>query len=183
MKNTRKNVKGDKRPTFVLLVAISIDGKITKGSKEGSEWTSKEDRTIFQRELYKCDATIMGRKTFEAIKRPLTPRNRIVFSHKKTFSHSAECENVFRGGAKELFALLDGKKWRRVAILGGTSIYDWFLKQNLVDEIYLTVEPVVFGAGKPFTASNHSIEQRFRLVSSKKLNEEGTILLHYKIRS
>lgn len=29
---------------FILIVAVSLDGRITQGTKEGTEWTSKEDQ-------------------------------------------------------------------------------------------------------------------------------------------
>ncbi len=74
----------------MLLAAVSLDGRITCGATEGSEWTSKEDKAFFQHELDRADALIMGRKTFEAIKRPLTPRNRIVFTRQHLFQCSTE---------------------------------------------------------------------------------------------
>jgi len=174
--NTRKKIK------FILLVAVSLDGYIANGEKEGSEWTSPEDKKFFFKELDKCDVAIMGRKTFDAIKRPLTPRNRVVFTHQKTFRHSAEYENVlaFAGSVSALLSFLKKQSWKRVAIVGGTSIYDWFLKQNLVDEVYLTIEPVLFGTGKTFTSRILPVCRKSKLVSVRKLNTKGTLLLHYK---
>ncbi len=169
-----------KRPTFILVVAVSLDGKITNGKKEGTEWTSKEDQKFFRGELDRADAVILGRKTFEAIPRPLTPRNRIVFSHTKTFSHSAECKNVqvFGGTSATLLLLLKKMHWNRVVIAGGTSIYEWFLKNKLVDELYLTLEPVVLGSGKPLI-NEANITENWTLASTRKLNKKGTLLLHY----
>ena len=69
-------------------MAISLDGRITDGAEEGSEWTSREDKAFFHRELDRADVAVMGRKTFDAIVRPLTSRNRIVFSSSATFSHT-----------------------------------------------------------------------------------------------
>lgn len=170
-------------PHFVLIAAMSLDGKITDGMKEGSEWTSKEDKKFFAHELDRVDAVVMGRKTFDAIKRPLTPRSRIVFSRQKTFRHSAECQNVFSGSAAELLRLLRKNRWNRIAIVGGTSIYDWFLARNLVDEMYLTLEPLVFGDGKPLSSKKLHLQKEFKLVSARKLNSQGTLLLHYKVRN
>ncbi len=169
-----------RQPNFILLAAISLDGKITTGRKEGSEWTSKEDKVFFRHELDRADAVVMGRKTFEAIKHPLTSRNRLVFSRRKIFSHSAECQNIFGGSAAELLRLLGQNGWHRIAIVGGTAIYDWFLKRDLVDEMYLTLEPLVFGNGKPLVSRRLNLPRKFRLASVKKLNARGTLLLHYQ---
>ncbi|PIQ68847.1 MAG: hypothetical protein COV91_02120 [Candidatus Taylorbacteria bacterium CG11_big_fil_rev_8_21_14_0_20_46_11] len=179
VKKEKRNSR--KRPTFVLLVAISIDGKITNGTKEGNGWTSKEDKRIFHQELDRCDVAVMGRKTFEAIERPLTPRNRIVFSMQKTFSRSSECEHVIPGDVRSLNRLIQKNAWGRIAIVGGTQVYDWFLEHDLIDEMYITIEPVIFGSGRPFTDTYHSLQKRFTLVSSKKLNKDDTLLLHYTI--
>ncbi len=172
-----------KKLTFVLVVAVSLDGKITNGKKEGTEWTSKEDQKFFKSELDRADVVVLGRKTFEAIPRPLTPRNRIIFSQSplvKGVSPSAETGVVyFKGSQTKLLTLLKKMKWNRVVVAGGASIYDWFLKNKLVDEIYLTLEPVVFGSGKPFLKKGN-FGGNWTLVSVKKLNEKGTLLLHYK---
>ncbi len=191
----RKNI----RPKFVLFAAVSLDGRITAGKTEGSAWTSKEDKSFFQRELDRADVAVMGRKTFDAIRRPLTPRNRIVFTRSsfaeqkllgftrsRPFCYSQEQQNgqgatiCFSGTRQGLLTVLHERGWHRVAIVGGTSIYDWFLKRNLVDEIYLTLEPVIFGSGKPLTAQSLTHLSRFKLASTKRLNRYGTLLLHYK---
>lgn len=51
----RKN----KRQLFILYAALSLDGRITDGRKEGSDWTSREDKKFFQSELDKADVVIM----------------------------------------------------------------------------------------------------------------------------
>ena len=173
--------KRDRKRTFVLVAAVSIDGRITQGRKEGSEWTSKEDKVFFQHELNRADAVVVGRKTFFAIKRPITPRNRIVFTRTETLLKNEVCNDVvpFSGSEEKLYKLLNEKRWRRVAIVGGASIYDWFLTRGLVDEIYLTIEPVIFGAGKPFRSRWSASIARFRLASLRRINSNGTLLLHY----
>ncbi|MDO8620067.1 MAG: dihydrofolate reductase family protein [bacterium] len=182
-----------KKPTFILVVAVSLDGKITNGKKEGTEWTSKEDQKFFRGELDRADVVILGRKTFEAIPRPLTPRNRIVFSQRKPAVIPAPARRsplgaggeagiqdtfYFHGTPRELLNHCAKCRWNRVVIAGGTSIYQWFLKHKLVDEMYITVEPIVFGSGKPFLAEG-SFAENWTLVSVKKLNKSGTLLLHY----
>lgn len=167
-----------RKETIVLVVAISLDGRITDGRRTGTEWTSREDQDFFRKELDRADAVVMGRKTFQAIKRPLTPRNRIVFSRRKVFSHSTECQHVFSGGPTKLHALLRKNNWRRVVVAGGTEVYNWFLKHKLVSELLLTIEPTILGSGKPFLPISRT-RKDCRLLSVQKLNKEGTLLLHY----
>lgn len=177
--------KKDSKPEFILVVAVSLDGKITNGRNEGTEWTSKEDKKFFYEELDRADVIVLGRKTFEVIARPLTPRNRIVFTRKRLFSNSQEFKNktgemvAFSGSPKKLLSCISRHGWWRILIAGGGSLYAWFLKNKLVDEIYITLEPLVLGSGKPFLSSLASATS-WVLMSVKKINEKGTILLHYK---
>ena len=146
----------------------------------------REDKKWFRRELARYDAVLMGSRTFAAIKRPLTPRNRIVFSRHLVFQCSTEhwntkCETFgFSGSPHDLRGFLEKRRWIHIAVVGGTQIYDWFLKRNLIGEIYLTVEPIIFGKGRLFSAGFGKSLRVFRLTSMKKLNRKGTLLLHYK---
>ena len=47
-----------------------------------------------------------------------------------------------------------------------------------MDELYLTIEPLLFGHGVPLFASE--TEQHLELLSLKKLNQH-TLLAHYKL--
>ena len=69
----------------------------------------------------------------------------------------------------------------KVLLAGGARVYSSFIKEGLVDEIYLTVEPVIFGQGKPLLADGDS-DVNLKLVSSKKLNKNGTLLLKYIVK-
>ena len=75
---------------------------------------------------------------------------------------------------------LSRKGYKKILLLGGSHINTLFLRANLVDELHLTVEPKIFGKGtlliqeKPFNIS-------LKLITIKKLNVQGTLLLQYKV--
>jgi dihydrofolate reductase len=73
------------------------------------------------------------------------------------------------------------KKYKRMLLVGGATTSARFLKEELIDEIYLTIEPKVFGTGIPLFAEG-SFEADFRLLSIERLNKKGTILLKYKVK-
>jgi len=52
------------------------------------------------------------------------------------------------------------------------------MKEKLVDELYLTIEPIVFGSG--LKLFNESLYQKLELVEIIDLSEQ-TKVLHYKI--
>jgi dihydrofolate reductase len=53
-----------------------------------------------------------------------------------------------------------------------------FLAAGLVDEVYLTIEPVLFGQGIPFT--REPLRVPLKLLDTTNLNA-STVLLHYAI--
>ena len=70
--------------------------------------------------------------------------------------------------------------YKKSAIWGGAQTYTYFLENNLLDEIYLTIEPLVLGSGIDLFASKKSDDHHFKLISVKKLNQKGSLLLVYK---
>jgi len=71
-------------------------------------------------------------------------------------------------------------KYKMVAVLGGGTVYRFMLESGLLDEIFITIEPLIFGRGKTmFVGGARTI--RMRLLSVRRLNRAGTLLLHYQI--
>ena len=64
-----------------------------------------------------------------------------------------------------------------MAICGGSSVYGLFLKEGLVDELFLTVEPILFGSGIPLASGFDCINMQ--LVDVTRLGAH-TVLMHYK---
>lgn len=187
---------------FIAIAAITIDGKIAKGPDHFSNWTSKEDKVFMRALLDKCDVVIVGNSTYKTAIKPLSKRNCIVFS--KSAGHPpaialgssqwragriSESANLLyvnprRTNVKKLIKKLGYKK---IALLGGAQTYSYFLENNLLDELYLTIEPVIFGAGinlfseiLTFSKDRSNKSKRLKLIYIKKLNKQGSLLLKYR---
>jgi dihydrofolate reductase len=50
----------------------------------------------------------------------------------------------------------------------------------MLTDLYLTIEPVIFGAGIPLFAGKYKL-RKTKVVSVKKLNRKGTVLIHAKV--
>lgn len=161
---------------FCAIAAITLDGKIAKSSSHTFEWTSKEDKEFLHEQLKLYDSIIVGRRTFELHKRELLKYDTVVLSRKETTSgmHNAKYMNPKK---ESLNKYLETKQYRKNAVLGGQEIYTYFLKHDLLDELYITVEPVIFGKG--LTMFNKTAKSNFTLESCHQLNNQGTLLLHY----
>lgn len=161
--------------TFII-AAISLDGFIARFQNDFSlDWTSKEDKKFFVEITKKAKVVIFGSKTYETIGKPLKDRLNIVYSKQKKYSEVLTTSLP----PQELLNDLEKKGFKEVAICGGSSIYTLFMKENLVDEIYLTVEPIIFGNG--IKLFNEKINVNLKLIDFKKLNDFGTTVLHYKV--
>ncbi|OGF28796.1 hypothetical protein A2477_04375 [Candidatus Falkowbacteria bacterium RIFOXYC2_FULL_47_12] len=163
-----------------MIAAITIDGRIAKDSHQLTDWTSVEDKNFLHKKLDASDVVIVGNNTFKTAREPLSKRNCIVFTRAIAGSRqkNENCLYVNPAGV-DIIKLLQGKNYRRIAVLGGTQVYSWFLEKNLLDEIYLTVEPIVFGSGLPLFTAGLTRDTQYKLISAKKLNNKGSVLLHY----
>ena len=71
------------------------------------------------------------------------------------------------------------KDFSSVIVAGGGILNLSFLKENLIDEIYIDTEPVVFSPGiKLF--EGEEVEKRLELVGTKMFSKNGT-QAHYKV--
>lgn len=161
-----------------LIAALSADGFIAKNSSHlATDWTSKEDKKFFSEKTKKARVVVMGSTTYETFLKPLKDRLHIVYSRSKAY----EGVETIQKPPTELIMELKGRGYEEVAICGGASIYTQFMEANLIQTLYLTVEPVLFGQG--VSLFTKPIDQKLVLVSSEKLNNQGTFLLEYGVRN
>lgn len=157
-----------------IIAAITADGFIAKDEKHSAFWTSKDDKRRFVELTKRAGVVVMGSNTYTTLPRPLKERINIVYSKSKTF----EGAETTQKSPVELLQELEGRGFKEVAICGGSQIYTMFLKAGVVNRIFLTIEPLLFGKG--ISILNESINQPLTLVSANQ-GENGSLLLEYKI--
>ena len=167
----------------ILVVDSSINGVISRaeGSGEGS-WNSSEDGVHYKSTITEIGVCIMGRTSFEVIggKNYDGVKHWVMTNNPDLLANSHGNENVVYTN-KEYDALLEeiaAEGHDKVAILGGSKVYTEMISQNLVDEMIITIEPIVLTSGVPLFSSEVS-ESNWQLVDQKKLNERGTLVLTY----
>ncbi|MFA6315375.1 MAG: dihydrofolate reductase family protein [Candidatus Paceibacterota bacterium] len=159
--------------TFII-AALTADGYIAKNDKHPAFWTSKEDKKRFVELTKRAGVVVMGSKTFQTLPRALKERVNIVYSRSKTYE-GAETMNA---GPKDLLAELERRGHQEVAICGGSEIYTMFMKAGVVDRLFLTIEPILFGSG--IRLFKEDMLYHLRLVSSSQA-ENGALLLEYAV--
>lgn len=171
-----KKRTGVRKTKYIAYVASTIDGRISLTKKTRPDWTSPEDWRHFQAGLEKANAVVVGSNTYAAAKFRLDKRATFVLTSKvKSVKRvgSVTFVNPRYTSIKELLSTCPV-----VAIAGGGVVYRTMLEQGLVDELYVTIEPLVFGRGtEMFSDGTKTV--RFVLKAIKKLNTRGTVLLHY----
>jgi dihydrofolate reductase len=184
--------KSGLRIKITLIVATSKDGFISAADSvdlPSTKWTSEEDYQFFTKKTKEIGVMLMGRTTYETIGRPLVGRLTVVFT--RDSEKQAELArkklkmdwlpNNLRFTSKSPQAVLQAlltEGYEQVALCGGASLYQLFAEQNLVDEMFITVEPVKFDEGiKLF--KNDSVFDDFQLLKETPLNSQGTVVQHW----
>ena len=164
---------------ITIIAAISADGKIAERTSQSSmDWSSKEDMRFFVEKTKEARAMIMGRTTFETIGKPLKDRLIIVLSREPGKSIPGQVEWTSES-PQTIVSNLERRGYTNVIIAGGSQIYTLFLQERLVTDLYLTIEPVLFGStGVPFIADTGRIN--LRLLETTSLSPQS-VVHHFEV--
>jgi dihydrofolate reductase len=164
-------------------VATSIDGYI---DKPGVDWQSTEDWQFFSQLLEDSDSVIMGSTTYLANESRIKPspnKPRVVMTHSPEFySNRARPGIEFSNESPQaILARLAMNGSRSTLLAGGSQIYGLYLDAGLVDEMYITTEPVILGSGTIMVSGLSSAVNKLTLQGVTPLNQTGTIVSHYSV--
>lgn len=175
---------------ITLAMVMSVDGKTTRGSEQNIyAWTSREDQIYFRNLIDHNMVIIMGRGTFNASKdmiaERLTPKTlRLVVT-----DYPEQYRDLVVPGQLEFTSdspvdIIDNlalRGYTKALLIGGHELCESFLSKGLVDDFFLTIEPKLFGLGKPLLLEKSLHNINLRLLSHEVLNSRGTVVLHYQI--
>jgi dihydrofolate reductase len=163
-----------------LIIASSADGFIARNSEHIVDWTDIEDKGFFQEMTESIGTVIAGYNTYRSLRAALPGRRMIVMSSSADVADSKPGElEFFSGMPEELMKQLEGEGIDHAALIGGGQLDGSFLSLGLVDEIYLTIAPLLFGQGISLS-SDFDLETKLTLVDHRQIGE-GSVLLHYEV--
>lgn len=171
----------------VLIAAQSLDGFLAKHDRPGTDFTSEADRSWFPACLRNFDVCVMGSATWRAARSeilaaPCSGRRRIVMTRDPAvFADDAQPGRI-EFTAETTTALASRLRTEGVeqcALLGGGVVNGLFLSENLVDELWVTVEPLVFGQGRPIAEGRLDVVMTLGEVT--RLGPD-TLLLKYSVK-
>lgn len=167
-------------------MVLSVDGKSTKGDQSDQSWASKEDQQHLQKLISENNLILMGGQTYSLAKSHIKPTEgklRVVLTRnpEKYKDDYVEGQLEFaRGEVKDIADSLEKRGFEQMLLLSGESLNKEFFEEKLIDEILISLEPKIFGSGKGMV-SESNLGIQLELMEMKRLNENGTILLHYRI--
>ena len=166
---------------LTVYMAISIDGLITRGD-EDSSWVSKADLDQFYSYIKANNAVIMGRKTMEQfgddfpIKGPVN----IVLSNNSDLHKESDNLVILSAKPQEVIDLAKKRNLNDLLLIGGSETNKQFIKAGLVDEIVVSVHPLVIGSGLHLFG-NEPLDINLELITTKSINNE-LVQIIYKVK-
>jgi dihydrofolate reductase len=126
----------------------------------------------------------MGRATYTAF--PVTPGPKHTFIVMTRHSQEFTDKNV--PGQLEftdespltIVRRFENSGEENMLIVGGSEIATLFLKEKLIEELWITFEPKIFGNGGSIVR-DEKFDIDLKLISVDKLNEKGTLVVKYEI--
>lgn len=165
--------------TVILYMAMSANGMIAR-SDDNTSWISEEEWNSYSLAVQRAGCLIIGHRTYDILtKQPEFSEFRnvkVVVVSANEFETLAS-NHVVAHSPKEALRLL--KDFKEVIVAGGSALNASFLTENLVDEIYLDIEPIILGKGIPLFQECNA-EQKLLFVAFKMLSS-NEIQLHYKV--
>jgi dihydrofolate reductase len=169
----------------ILIFVSTLDGKITKwGDPHVSSWSSHQDQDYYKEVWSESRLIVMGSGTFDAETFPPSPNHLLVVMTRNPAKYkNAEVPGQIEftnESPAELTARFTSKGQQQMLVVGGPHVATSFLKEGLIDELWLTLEPRIFGTGGNF-ATGTQLDIELRLLYCEKVNERGTLITKYAI--
>lgn len=162
-----------------LHLAMSADGYIAKLDGD-SDWVSPADEEIFVRRIQEAGCVVVGKRTFEQYQGSIYPVEDVINIVLTKTPDAIYSGALTASSPREAIQIAKDKKCAGVVIAGGGHTSAAFLDANLIDEIYFSIYPLIFGQGiKPF--EGQSFETKLKLLDSRNLGD-GLIELHYTVQ-
>lgn len=169
-----------------LFIAASLDGYIAKPNDDLSflKRVEKEGEDYgYAAFTSTIDTIILGRKTYDWVLGKIGASHydngdRAVYVITRTARPAVGKTKFYTGDLAELVRELKGKSGKNIYCDGGAEIIDELLKNDLIDELIISVIPVLLGNGTRLFKDGRP-EQELELVNTKTF-DTGLIQLHYR---
>jgi dihydrofolate reductase len=163
---------------LILIMAMTADGKIGRNSAHFPDWTCREDKRMFKQISQQAGVVIMGSKTFDTIGKALPGRLNVVLTRRP--EHYTGTQNLlfWSQSPRALLNELTSKGYSTAVLAGGGTINSLFVREELIDELLLTIAPKLFGQGLSLFSEPLDLDLALQHV---RCLENETVLLTYRM--
>lgn len=163
---------------IIVYIASSLDGYIARENGD-IDWLPESSESSYDTFYKSVDTVIMGKTTYDQVltfgEYPYKNKKSFVFTRtSKNNDDNVEFVSDVEKFVKDGFPGEGNNIW----LVGGAQIITSFLKQGIVDEIIITVIPVLLGKGIPLF-KNVEKETKLELIKTEKFGQ--LVDLHYKV--
>ncbi|HAG84874.1 MAG TPA: dihydrofolate reductase [Cyanobacteria bacterium UBA12227] len=166
-----------------LFIASSLDGYIARTSGE-VDWLFTDSDYGYTDFFAQIDTVLMGNKTYQQLltfgEYPYKGKEAFVFS--QTLSGERDQNVKFVGGdLKDFINRLRNRSERDIWLVGGAQIIHYFLKHHFIDELILSIHPIILGNGIPLVVPDPTLETAVDL-NEVRTYESGLLQVFYNLK-
>lgn len=173
-----------KNRQVILYIAMSLDGYIAKPNDDLSflSIVEKDGEDYGYADFVSTiDTVILGRKTYDWVMKqvgefPHADKNAYIIT--RTARPTIGKTDFYTGDLTDLVRKLKSENGKNIFCDGGAEIVNELLKNDLLDEIIISVIPILIGNGTRLFKDGRP-EQKLKLVNVKTF-DTGLTQLHYK---
>jgi len=163
---------------LTMMMAMTADGMIARNHAHFPDWTCRSDKLMFKTLTQKAGAVIFGSRTYEIIGKPLAGRLNVVLTRRPERFQPGDNLMLWSESPESLLKDLAAKGYHEVILAGGAIINSLFVKSRLIDELVLTVSPMIFGQG--VTLFSEPCNLNLELLDVQNL-ETHSLVLRYRV--
>jgi dihydrofolate reductase len=165
---------------IILNLAISLDGFV-EGPNGEYDWCFTDQDYGMIEFLNRIDSIFIGRKSYEVLtKSGVNPfKSKLFFLFSNTIKHSENNITLLHSDSENEVMNIKNQKGKDIWLFGGSELTSCLLKANLIDELQLSVHPILLGKGKLLFSD---IQSRIQLKLIKNIAySSGLVQVHYQI--
>lgn len=161
--------------------ATTLDGNIAKADGN-SDWPTETDGNQFHELIKECSCVIVGKNTYDQYKGevfPVSGATTFVWAHNPEVDEKADGVEYISGSPDEVVKAIENKGFESCVLAGGSTTNDAFVSAGLVDEITITIYPLLFGSGMRLL-SGENIDMQLKFIDSTNIGD-GVIRNRYEV--
>jgi len=161
---------------IILGVAVTVDGYI-EGPNGEYDWCFTDQDYGMEDFMNRIDAIFYGRKSYAMAGGNIFPAKKAyVFSN--TLKQPLADAEVIGGDIVKAVKAIQQQPGKDIWLFGGASLTSVLLNENLVDELWLSVHPLLLGSGK-LLFQDLKERKHFKLMDTKTYST-GLVALFYE---